>query len=187
MSGTVQPRFAQMVERVAPDGTDPWVLHWEARQAEAAGQGRHRAQRRAIRISTHHRPWSKRRSAAMRAGDTHYTETLGRPALRAAIAARHAARIGPAGHGRQRHRAGRHAEQPVRRLRCAWPDRGTRSLRSIPCTPPIRPPSGRRAPRWCRWPPRRRVTFTPTSRPSKRPSPRGRGPSSSPRPTIPAA
>jgi arginine:pyruvate transaminase len=93
MSGTVQPRFAQMVERVAPDGTDPWVLHWEARQAEAAGKD-------VIVLSVGDPdldtppPVVETAIRAMHAGDTHYTETLGRPALRAAIAARHAARSG---------------------------------------------------------------------------------------------
>ena len=95
MTGTVQPRFAQMVERVAPDGTDPWVLHWEARQAEAAGKdvivlsvGDPDLDTPAAVIDTAVR--------TMRAGDTHYTETSGRPALRAAIAARHVARTAQA-------------------------------------------------------------------------------------------
>ena len=38
MSGPSKRRFALTAERVAPEGTDPWVLHWEARQAEAAGK-----------------------------------------------------------------------------------------------------------------------------------------------------
>jgi aspartate/methionine/tyrosine aminotransferase len=93
MKGTVQPRFAKMVEQVAPDGTDPWVLHWEARQAEAAGQD-------VIVLSVGDPDLDTPPSVVdtavrtMRAGDTHYTETAGRPALRAAIAARHAARSG---------------------------------------------------------------------------------------------
>ncbi|HSS39149.1 MAG TPA: aminotransferase class I/II-fold pyridoxal phosphate-dependent enzyme, partial [Polyangia bacterium] len=93
MIGTVQPRFAPMVEQVAPDGTDPWVLHWEARQAQAAG--------RDVIVLSVGDPDLDTPSAivdtairTMRAGDTHYTETAGRPALRAAIAARHAARAG---------------------------------------------------------------------------------------------
>jgi len=93
MTGTVQPRFADIVERVLPDGTDPWVLHWEARQAEAAGKD-------VIVLSVGDpdldTPPAVIDSAmrAMRSGDTHYTETLGRPALRAAIAERHTARTG---------------------------------------------------------------------------------------------
>ena len=95
MNGTVRPRFAQIVERVAPDGTDPWVLHWEARQAEAAGKdvivlsvGDPDLDTPAAVVDTAVR--------TLRAGDTHYTETSGRPALRAAIAARHLARTGQA-------------------------------------------------------------------------------------------
>src|SRR6185369_10174890 len=93
MTGTVQPRFADIVERVLPDGTDPWVLHWEARQAEAAGKD-------VIVLSVGDpdldTPPAVIDSAmrAMRSGDTHYTETLGRPTLRAAIAERHTARTG---------------------------------------------------------------------------------------------
>ena len=93
MIGTVRPRFSQIVERVAPDGTDPWVLHWEARQAEAAG-------RDVIVLSVGDpdldTPPAVVETAirTMRGGDTHYTETAGRPALRAAIAARHQARSG---------------------------------------------------------------------------------------------
>ena len=95
MSGTVHPRFAQMVERVAPDGTDPWVLHWEARQAEAAGKDVIVLSVGDPDIDT---PASVVDTAVktMRAGDTHYTETSGRPALRAAIAARHVERTGQA-------------------------------------------------------------------------------------------
>ena len=79
MSGTVQPRFAQIVERVAPDGTDPRVLHWEARQAEIAGKD-------VIVLSVGDpdldTPPSVVETAirTMQAGDTHYTETSGRPA-----------------------------------------------------------------------------------------------------------
>lgn len=95
MSGTVQPRFAQMVERVRPDGTDPWVLHWEARQAEAAGKD-------VIVLSVGDPdldtppPVVDAAIRSMRAGDTHYTETCGKPALRTAIAARHVDRTGQA-------------------------------------------------------------------------------------------
>jgi len=95
MNGPTRRRFASMAERVAPDGTDPWVLHWEARQAAAAGKD-------VIVLSVGdpdiETPPAVVDSAirAMRAGDTHYTETAGRPALRAAVAARHIARTGQA-------------------------------------------------------------------------------------------
>jgi len=95
MNGPTRRRFASMAERVAPDGTDPWVLHWEARQAAAAGKD--------VIVLSVGDPDIETAPAvvdsairAMRAGDTHYTETAGRPALRAAVAARHAARTGQA-------------------------------------------------------------------------------------------
>ena len=93
MSGPVSRRFAPIVERVAPEGIDPWVLHWEARQAAAAGKD-------VIVLSVGDpdldtpAPVVDTAIERMRSGDTHYTETAGRPALRAAIAARHAARTG---------------------------------------------------------------------------------------------
>lgn len=89
----MMPRMAPFVERVVPEGTDPWVLHWEAKQAAAAGKD-------VIVLSVGdpdlNTPPAVIDTAIerMRAGDTHYTETAGRPALRAAIAARHAARSG---------------------------------------------------------------------------------------------
>jgi aspartate/methionine/tyrosine aminotransferase len=88
-----KPRFAALAGRVAPEGTDPWVLHWEARQAAAAGQD-------VIVLSVGDpdldtpAPVIDTAVERMRGGDTHYTETAGRPALRAAIAARHRARTG---------------------------------------------------------------------------------------------
>jgi arginine:pyruvate transaminase len=86
-------RFAPCVEWVVPEGTDPWVLHWEARQAEAAGED-------VIVLSAGDPdldtpvPVVNTAIERMRSGDTHYTETAGRPALRAAVAARHTARTG---------------------------------------------------------------------------------------------
>jgi aspartate/methionine/tyrosine aminotransferase len=88
-----KPRFAALAERVAPEGTDPWVLHWEARQAAAAGED-------VIILSVGDPdldtpvPVVNTAIERMRSGDTHYTETAGRPALRAAVAARHTARTG---------------------------------------------------------------------------------------------
>ena len=93
MSAPTKPRFAALAERVAPEGTDPWVLHWEARQAAAAGKD-------VIVLSVGDpdldtpAPVIDKAIERMRGGDTHYTETAGRPALRAAIAARHVARTG---------------------------------------------------------------------------------------------
>jgi aspartate/methionine/tyrosine aminotransferase len=93
MNGPAHPPFAALARNVAPDGTDPWVLHWEARQAEAAGKD--------VIVLSVGDPDIDTPAAvidaavqAVRAGDTHYTETAGRPALRAAVAARHSARNG---------------------------------------------------------------------------------------------
>ena len=89
----MSPRFAPFVGRVAHEGSDPWALHWEARQAAAAGQD-------VIVLSVGDPdldtpvPVVDAAVASLRAGDTHYTESAGRPLLRAAIAARHAARTG---------------------------------------------------------------------------------------------
>jgi aspartate/methionine/tyrosine aminotransferase len=88
-----KPRFAELAGRVAPEGTDPWVLHWEAQQAKAAGED-------VIVLSVGDpdldtpAPVIDTAIERMRGGDTHYTETAGRPALRAAVAARHTARTG---------------------------------------------------------------------------------------------
>ncbi len=89
----MSPRFAPFVQRVAHEAADPWALHWEARQAFAAGRdvivlsvGDPDLDTPAVVVDA--------AIASLRAGDTHYTESAGRPALRAAIAARHAARTG---------------------------------------------------------------------------------------------
>jgi aspartate/methionine/tyrosine aminotransferase len=87
------PRFAPFVQRIAHEAADPWALHWEARQAAAAG-------RDVIVLSVGDPDLDTPARvvdaavASLRAGDTHYTESAGRPTLRAAIAARHAARTG---------------------------------------------------------------------------------------------
>ena len=93
MNGPKPPRFAPLVGHVKPEGIDPWILHWEAKQALAAGRdvivlsvGDPDIETPAPVIDTAIR--------SMRGGDTHYTETAGRPALRAAIAARHRERGG---------------------------------------------------------------------------------------------
>ena len=88
-------RFAPFVERIAHEGADPWALHWRAREAAAAGKD-------VIVLSVGDpaldtpAPVVDAAIASLRAGDTHYTETVGRPGLRAAIAARHQWRTGQA-------------------------------------------------------------------------------------------
>jgi arginine:pyruvate transaminase len=70
-------------------------LHWEARNALARGED-------VIVLSVGDPDLDTPPAvvdaavAALRSGDTHYTESIGRPALRAAIAAMHAARTGQA-------------------------------------------------------------------------------------------
>jgi aspartate/methionine/tyrosine aminotransferase len=86
-------RFAPFVARIAHEGSDPWELHWRARAALIAGED-------VIVLSVGDpeldtpAPVVERAIAQLRARDTHYTETSGRPALRAAIAAAHQARTG---------------------------------------------------------------------------------------------
>jgi aspartate/methionine/tyrosine aminotransferase len=89
----MSPRFAPFVDRVAHEGTDPWALHWEARQAAAAGKDVIVLSVGDPDLNTPVRVVDAA-VASLRAGDTHYTESSGRPLLRAAIAARHAARTG---------------------------------------------------------------------------------------------
>ena len=87
-------RFAPLVDWVAHEGgNDPWALHWEARNALDRGED-------VIVLSVGDPDLDTPPAVvdaavkAMRAGDTHYTESIGRPALRAAIAAMHTARTG---------------------------------------------------------------------------------------------
>ena len=86
-------RFSPLVERIAPEGIDPWELHWQARNAKAAGED-------VIVLSVGDpdldtpAPVIETAIARLRARDTHYTESGGRPGLRAAIAAAHRARTG---------------------------------------------------------------------------------------------
>ena len=89
----MNPRFSPFVGRVAHEGADPWALHWEARQDHAAGKD-------VIVLSVGDPDLDTPGRVvdvairSLRSGDTHYTETAGRPKLRAAIAARHAWRSG---------------------------------------------------------------------------------------------
>lgn len=87
-------RFSPFVDWVAHEGgNDPWALHWEARNALARGED-------VIVMSVGDpdldtpAPVVDAAVAALRRGDTHYTESVGRPALREAIAKMHAARTG---------------------------------------------------------------------------------------------
>jgi arginine:pyruvate transaminase len=89
-------RFSPFVDWVAHEGgNDPWALHWEARNALARGED-------VIVLSVGDPDLDtpptvvEAAVAALRSGDTHYTESIGRPALRAAIAEMHAARTGQA-------------------------------------------------------------------------------------------
>ncbi len=87
-------RFSSLVDWVAHEGgNDPWALHWEARNALARGEN--------VLVMSVGDPDLDTPQAvvdaavkALRAGDTHYTETIGKPELRAAIAAMHTARTG---------------------------------------------------------------------------------------------
>ena len=89
----MKSRFSPLVERISHEGVDPWALHWEARQAAAAGKD-------VIVLSVGDPALDSPPAvveaaiSSLRGGDTHYTESAGRPALRAAIAARHSQRSG---------------------------------------------------------------------------------------------
>ncbi len=86
-------RFSALVERIAGDGADAWVTHYEARRAHERGEN-------VILLSVgdpdFDTPQAVRERAieCIRAGDTHYTPASGRLPLRQAIAALHAARSG---------------------------------------------------------------------------------------------
>lgn len=86
-------RFSALVERIAGEGADAWVTHYEARRAQERGEN-------VILLSVgdpdFDTPQAVRERAieCIRAGDTHYTPASGRLALREAIAALHAARSG---------------------------------------------------------------------------------------------
>ncbi len=92
----MSPRFAAFVQRIAHEaGGDPWALHWDARNARARGED-------VIVLSVGDPDLNtppaviEAAVAAMRGGDTHYTESAGRPKLRAAVAALHTQRTGQA-------------------------------------------------------------------------------------------
>jgi aspartate/methionine/tyrosine aminotransferase len=86
-------RYSPLVGRIAHDGSDPWALHWRARAAHAAGDD-------VIVLSVGDPDLDTplvvvdKAIERLRAKDTHYTESVGRPPLRSAIAAVHTARTG---------------------------------------------------------------------------------------------
>ena len=87
-------RFAPIKDWIAHEGgVDPWAIHWEARQAKDRGED-------VIILSVGDPPIDtplpvvERAVSAMRSGDTHYTEILGKGPLRERIAAMHQARTG---------------------------------------------------------------------------------------------
>ena len=86
-------QYSDLVRRVAGDGADAWLTHYEALAARERGE-------QVLILSVGDpdletpAPVIERAVAAMRGGDTHYVQAGGRPALRAAIARRHALRTG---------------------------------------------------------------------------------------------
>ena len=86
-------RYSSLVERIAGEGADAWVVHYEARAAQERGED-------VILLSVGDpdletpAPVLERAIERLRAGDTHYTPATGRLHLREAIAAAHAARTG---------------------------------------------------------------------------------------------
>lgn len=86
-------RFSPRVDRISGDGADAWNIHHAAVTAQRGGAD-------IIMMSVGDpdfatpAPIVERAVAALRGGDTHYTDIPGRPALRAAIARDHAERGG---------------------------------------------------------------------------------------------
>jgi aspartate/methionine/tyrosine aminotransferase len=86
-------RYSPLVKRIAGDGADAWLIHYEARAAEERGED-------VILLSVGDpdldtpAPVVERAIERLRAGDTHYTPATGRQHLREAIAASHRARTG---------------------------------------------------------------------------------------------
>ena len=86
-------QYSPLVKRIAGDGTDAWVVHYQARMAQERGED-------VILLSVGDpdldtpAPVLERAIERLRAGDTHYTPATGRQHLREAIAAAHGARTG---------------------------------------------------------------------------------------------
>jgi len=88
-------RYSSLVERIAGEGSDAWVIHYAARAAQERGDD-------VILLSVGDpdletpAPVLERAIERLRSGDTHYTPATGRQHLREAIAAAHLARTGQA-------------------------------------------------------------------------------------------
>jgi len=88
-------QYSALVERIAGDGADAWLIHYAARAAQERGED-------VILLSVGDpdletpAPVLERAIECLRGGDTHYTPATGREHLREAIAARHRARSGQA-------------------------------------------------------------------------------------------
>ncbi len=86
-------QFAALVERIAGEGANAWITHYEAMRALERGED-------VIVLSVGDPPFEtpalvvERAVECLRAGDTHYTPVRGRQALREVIAAAHHRRTG---------------------------------------------------------------------------------------------
>jgi arginine:pyruvate transaminase len=86
-------QYSSLVDRIAGDGADAWLVHYAARAAHERGED-------VILLSVGDpdldtpAPVVERAIESLRAGDTHYTPATGREHLREAIAAAHHARTG---------------------------------------------------------------------------------------------
>ena len=86
-------RYSPLVERIAGEGADAWVIHYAARAAHERGED-------VIMLSVGDpdldtpAPVLEKAIERLRSGDTHYTPATGRAHLRDAIAASHGARTG---------------------------------------------------------------------------------------------
>ncbi len=86
-------KFSNLVERIAGDGADAWVIHYAARAAQEHGED-------VIILSVGDpdldtpQPVLERAIECLRAGDTHYTPVAGRDLLRETIARAHQQRTG---------------------------------------------------------------------------------------------
>src|ERR1700682_967657 len=86
-------QYSPLVKRIAGDGADAWLIHYEARAA-------HERDEDVILLSVGDpdletpAPVLERAIERLRGGDTHYTPATGRQHLREAIAASHRARTG---------------------------------------------------------------------------------------------
>jgi arginine:pyruvate transaminase len=86
-------RYSPLVQRIAGEGADAWVIHYLARAALERGED-------VIMLSVGDpdldtpAPVLERAIERLRCGDTHYTPATGREHLREAIAASHRARTG---------------------------------------------------------------------------------------------